>query len=108
MVSCLTQQNPALVVLFRFRCGHWPFVTTVFKDLPVSHAQAQVGLLDYRRIVGDYHHGTSLSFHQSEQQVYDLLSRLLVQVASGFIRKDERRIVGKSPGNGNSLLFASG
>src|SRR5512143_1647567 len=45
---------------------------------------------------------------QSNKEFHDLAAGLGVEIAGGFVRKDDRRIVYERPGNGNPLLLAAG
>ena len=60
-----------------------------------------------RMVVGDHHDGKSTLMLGSEQ-VENLFPGLFIEIASGFIGKEHRRLVDERSCNGDPLAFASG
>ena len=60
------------------------------------------------RIMGNEHQRGAPFPVQFEQQVDDLLRGFLIQIAGGFIGKQDLGISRECPGYGNSLLLATG
>jgi hypothetical protein len=58
-------------------------------------------------IVGDHNDGQALITVEIGEQAHDLVRRLAVQVACGFIGQKDRGLVDDGSGNGNPFLFAA-
>jgi hypothetical protein len=58
-------------------------------------------------IMGDEQQSGAGGFAKAEQEVNDAIAGLLIEIAGGFIGKDDARAGGKCPGNGHALLLAA-
>ena len=58
--------------------------------------------------MGDQDQGGVAITIDVEQQLGNVLAGVAIEIAGGFVGKQDDRVAGKCPGNGNSLLLASG
>ena len=75
---------------------------------PVCESQLSGTMARHSRIMGDQDQGGAVLRIKVKQQINDLYSRFLIQVAGQFIGKQHQRRAGKGPGYGDPLLFAAG
>src|SRR5580765_8657351 len=79
----------------------------VDREMPVDEFDASVGLLRDVWVVRDHQNGVAAGVQLAKQPEDDLLIGL-VEVPSGFIGKDQLRLIDQRPGDGDALLFAAG
>jgi hypothetical protein len=79
----------------------------VDREMPVDEFDASVGLLRDVWVVRDHQNGVAAGVQLAKQPEDDLLIGL-VEVPSGFIGKDQFRLIDQRPGDGDALLFAAG
>ena len=99
------------LLIFRFRYELLEvfrlFQFPVLDDAPVLHHDLPGGIgFHLFIVVGD--HDDQLVSGKVVKDLQDLGRGLAVQISRGLVRHDDRRVLGKRPGDGDSLLLSSG
>src|SRR5437879_6066797 len=84
-----------------------PYDGLVRSDLSVADVDAPVCVLRNVVLMCHENNGVPLLVEILEER-HDLLARFRIQVASGFVRQDDRRVVHERPCNRDALPLAAG
>ena len=76
------------------------------RDSPVLHPHNQVARISHRRVMRHDQDRPLAILGQAPEQLHNLAGGLRVAVAGGLVRQDQRRRVGKGPGDSYSLLLS--
>ena len=74
----------------------------------LQHRDAMADVLDHRHLVGDQHDGEPQLVVDFRQQPQDLLRRLRVERRGRLVAEQNRRFIGKRPGDADALLLPAG
>ena len=77
-------------------------------DEPVPHGEGPVALGCQAFVVSDYDDGLPKGVPQAEEEGMDVLFGAGIEVAGGFIGKEDGGGLDDGTGNGDALLLASG
>lgn len=77
-------------------------------DEAVFHVENVVATGGKFRVVADHQERVASGVREFGQEVEDFARVGLVEVACGFVGKDEDGVVGEGAGDGDALLFATG